>query len=321
MVGVIISYFLDPACDKLQKHGLSRTMSSLLILALFLIIIYLFVVTLGPILYNQLLELASHIPDYLIYLNNWIRPIIDRLLQTFGFSLEEQYTNSDLIQTISSYVLGFSSKLVTNIWYSGIAIINIISLVFITPIVTFYLLRDWDCLVKKIANLFPPKHKKTIFQQFNLIDKALSGFIRGQTNVCIIQSIFYAISLSLVGLNFGFLIGFLTGLLAIIPYFGVFIGMLTGITVAFFQFGDTTNILSVLAIFLVGQFLEGNFITPKLVGDKVGLHPAMIIFSLLAGGSLFGFIGILLAIPATSIIVIVFKFFLSKYFASKSYNN
>jgi len=168
-----------------------------------------------------------------------------------------------------------------------------------------------------LENLIPKKYRKSVKEQFLAIDHTLSGYIRGQTNVCILLGVFYAAGLSLVGLNHGFLIGFLTGVFSFIPYFGVFIGMFIGMAIAFFQFDSYMSIGLVLAVFLVGQFVEGNFVTPKLVGGKVGIHPVLIIFALLVGGALFGFLGILFAIPAIAVIGVLIRFMVKKYTKSK----
>ena len=171
----------------------------------------------------------------------------------------------------------------------------------------------------KINTWLPPAYAPTIREQIRLIDNALSGYIRGQTNVCLLLGTFYAIGLSLVGLDFGLFIGLGTGLLSFIPYVGIMFGLVVGLIVAFFQFGDMTHISIVLGIFVLGQIIEGNFITPKLVGDKVGLHPVWIIFGMLAGAALFNFIGILLAVPVTAMIAVLVRFGLNKYLNSGFY--
>ena len=196
---------------------------------------------------------------------------------------------------------------------SGVAFINIISLILITPIVAFYLLRDWDKVVAHIDALLPRKRAETIRQQLVIIDNTLAGFVRGQLNVCILLGIYYAIFLTILGLNFGFVIGLATGFLVIFPYVGLLVGMAAGITVAFFQFGEMSQVLMVLGVFISGQVIEGNFVTPKLVGDKVGLHPVWIIFAMLAGGALFGFVGVLLAVPMAAVIGVLIRFGLGEY--------
>ena len=317
IVGIIIAYFLDPAADKLEKKGWDRSYATLFILLLFILCIIIFSYSLGPILYRQLIALITDIPRYIINITNILSPYLNSLYNKLGY--ENNIQQGIILKEISEYALTLSKGIFANIWHSSIAIINFLSLIFITPIVTFYLLKDWDIITAKISILIPKKYYSDFLNQCKNIDIVLSSYIRGQTNVCLILGIFYAICLSLVGLNFGFLIGFLTGIFSFIPYFGMLIGMLIGTIVALFQSDGSLFVILVISIFLLGQFIEGNFITPRLVGDKVGIHPALIIFSLLVGGTLFGFVGILFAIPTIAIIGVLGRFFIKKYIKSKFY--
>jgi predicted PurR-regulated permease PerM len=319
MIGLLIAYFLDPAVDKLRKYGISRGLASVSILSIFILAVFVFCITLGPILYHQLISLLATIPSYLAELSSAFSPHLAEIYDKFGY--EEVVDNSTLVQKLSAQFLKLSSSLFSNIWHSSLVLINGFVLFFITPIITFYFLRDWDKLVLGIYSLVPKKNQKETKEQFKEIDKTLSAYIRGQTNVCLILGAFYAICLTFVGLNHGFVIGFFAGILAFIPYFGAFLGMAIAVLLAFLQFTSPMEIVSVLLVFVIGQFIEGNFITPKLVGDKVGIHPALIIFSLLAGGVLFGFVGILFAIPAISIIGVITRFYNKKYLASKFFKD
>jgi predicted PurR-regulated permease PerM len=182
------------------------------------------------------------------------------------------------------------------------------------------LLRDWDYITESIDSLLPRKHVDVIREQLAIIDATLAGFLRGQLNVCLLLGAYYAIGLSLVGLNSGFLIGMITGFMVIFPYVGLLVGMASGLAVAFFQFEDMMSIILVLLVFVSGQLLEGNFITPKLVGEKVGLHPVWIIFAMLAGAALFGFVGILIAVPFAAVVGVLTRFAISKYRDSDYYS-
>ena len=204
---------------------------------------------------------------------------------------------------------------------STLAVVNVLLLIFITPIVTFYILLDWHKITNKVESWFPKAHTKTIKEQLSYVDTALSGYIRGQTNVCLLLGAFYAVGLSLAGLDFGLFIGLATGILSFIPYVGILFGVTIGMMVALFQFGDSIHLLLVFAIFVVGQFIEGNFITPKLVGDKVGLHPVWIIFGMLSGAALFDFVGVLLAVPVTAVLGVIVRFAMKKYLSSPIYSN
>jgi len=209
--------------------------------------------------------------------------------------------------------------LAQGIFDGGVAIFNVISLLVITPIVCFYLLRDWDILVEKIDSWLPREYSDQIREVLVEIDKTIARFVRGQMTVGLLLAVIYSVGLTMVGLDFGLLVGILTGLLSFIPYFGMFIGLLTASAISFFQFGDLVSILLVVVVFVLGQIIESVFLTPKLVGGAVGLHSVWVIFSLMAGGALFGFIGVLLAVPFAAIIGILMRFFLAQYLASAVY--
>jgi len=326
IVGALVAYFLDPVADKLESSGLSRTSATSAIIVIFSLIMIVMCLMVFPVLYDQLLDLYSNIP-------NIISSLQEKFNSTFGevYQRIQNIANGDNAADIGSkasdaskIILKFITDFLTSIIESGIALLNLLSLVFISPIVAFYMLRDYDKIVAKIDGWLPLEYAETIREQLSLIDTTLSGFVRGAINVCILQGIFYAICLSMAGLQYGLLIGFSTGILSFIPYVGMLIGMSTGLAVAFFQFGladgGMNSIMIVLAIFIVGQILEGNFLTPKLVGDKVGLHALWIMFGLLAGGSLFGFTGVLIAIPVSATLGVISRFLLSEYLNSTYYS-
>jgi predicted PurR-regulated permease PerM len=317
VLGALIAYFLDPAADKLEKWKFSRTLATTSITLLFFTLIGLVSLLVIPTLAHQISGLIADLPTYLSELE---KKYETQLFSWLG-SLPESYMESikSSASNFSSIMVKLASDMAGGLFQSGMAIINLLSLILITPVVAFYLLRDWDIIKIKFFALLPRKHEKTIREQLLLIDATLAGFIRGQINVCLFLGFFYAIGLSLTGLKFGVLIGIITGLLVILPYVGLMFGMLIGLTVAFFQFGTWDGILPVLAVFIIGQILEGNFITPKLVGEKVGLHPAWLIFGLLAGAALFGFVGVLIAVPVTAVIGVLIRFTISRYLHSSYY--
>ena len=199
------------------------------------------------------------------------------------------------------------------------AFANLISLLVITPVVAFYLLRDWDRLIARIDTWLPRDHAETIRERVREVDRTLAGFLRGQGTVCLILGLFYAIALSIAGLDFGLVVGLVAGLLSFIPYVGAIIGLVLSVGLALLQFDDWLRVAIVAGIFFVGQAVEGNFLTPKLVGESVGLHPVWIIFGLLAGGALFGFVGVLLAVPAAAVIGVGVRFALDRYLQSPYY--
>ncbi len=319
VLGIMIAYFLDPAADRLQAKGFSRGLATTILTGLFFVILFLLSLIIFPVIANQFSGLVAALPDYIIaFEQSYGEQIKERL---GGLGAEQMEHIKSAINNISGTAIKLGGDLVANLFLSGMALINLLSLVLITPIVAFYILRDWDKIVIRVDTLLPRKHADVIREQLCIIDETLAGFIRGQINVCLILSTYYAIGLSLAGLHFGIVIGLATGFLVIFPYVGLMLGMGIGMGVAFFQFGDMASVLTVLAVFVTGQIIEGYFITPKLVGEKVGLHPVWIIFGMLAGAALFGFVGILLAIPVTAIIGVLTRFAIGRYQASSYYND
>jgi predicted PurR-regulated permease PerM len=311
VLGMATAYFLDPAGDKLQRLGLSRTNATLLITVLFFSLILLVTMLVAPLLISQMTDLIAVIPDYVAQFERDIVPVMEQKLSVLSPSLMQDIKSS--LTSSSGIIAGGIANFFGNALTSSFAFLNILSLVLITPVVSFYLLRDWDQLVHHVDSLLPRSKRETIREQCIIIDRTLAGFVRGQLNVCILLGLYYAILLTLAGLNFGFLIGLATGFLVIFPYVGLLVGMLTGLTIAFFQFSEWIPVLTVLAVFISGQIIEGNFVTPKLVGDKVGLHPAWIIFAMLSGAALFGFVGVLLAVPIAAMLGVLIRFALVRY--------
>lgn len=311
VLGMGTAYFLDPAADRLQKLGLSRGMATLTITAVFFLLIVLVLMIALPVIVSQLSALLDTLPLYVMQMERDVIPALERKMRMVSPELMEHIktTLTGSSWMITRTVAEFFGSALT----SGVAFINIISLVLITPIVSFYLLRDWDKIVRHMKALIPVRHKDTVVEQLRLIDRTLSGFVRGQLNVCILLGLYYATMLSIVGVNFGFIIGLATGFLVIFPYVGLLVGMSVGLAVTFFQFDDWAPVLIVLAIFVTGQIIEGNFVTPKLVGDKVGLHPVWIIFAMLAGAALFGFVGVLLAVPMAAVLGVLIRFAIARY--------
>lgn len=320
VVALITAYFLDPAADKLEKYGLSRFASTLTITIIFFLVTISCSLLMMPLIYEQLLGLLDKIPEYTRSIQNDLLPAFSSIMNKIDPDAIGNIQNS--VKDVSKFALKIVGDILKSIWASGVAVLNLLSLLFITPIVTFYVLRDWDVMMDKISSWLPQKHKDVILEQFRLIDITLSGYIRGQTNVCLLLGTFYAIGLMLAGLDFGLVIGLTTGILSFIPYVGLLVGMSVGLCVAFVQFGGLEGLSSiaiVAGIFVIGQVIEGNFVSPKLVGDKVGLHPVWIMFGMLAGAALFGFVGVLISVPVTSILGVLMRFVLAKYLDSSLY--
>lgn len=318
VVGILAAYFLDPAADKMERTGLSRTLATVLLMVAFFSIITLAGVMLLPMIAHQLVELINTLPALSAELEQNYRPSIEsyigQLAPTQIDSVRETFDK------FSASALDYVGEIGAGIFSSGFAILNLLSLFLITPVVMFYLLRDWNVIMQELDELLPLKHAETIRTQMRAIDTTMAGFIRGQLNVCLILATFYAVGLSITGLHFGMAIGIITGLLVIFPYVGFMLGLVIGMAVAFFQFDTAFQIGMVLSVFVVGCALEGAFITPKLVGEKVGLHPLWIIFGMLAGAALFGFVGVLIAVPTTAVIGVLIRFWVGRYLASRYYS-
>ena len=315
VAGMALAYFLDPVADRIQRLGLSRLAASTIILIAFLLIFVLVLMIVIPLVVSQSAEFARRLPDYLTQLQELIfRLESQQLPDWFEASLagiQESFAG------LVSQGAGLAGTLASQIWTSGMALINLAALFVITPVVAFYLLLDWDRIVRKVDGWVPRDHLADVRAIARDMDLAIAGFVRGQGTVCIILGLFYAIGLSLVGLNFGLLIGMFAGLISFIPYVGSLIGLVLSIGVAVVQFWpDYIWIAAVAGIFFAGQFLEGNILQPKLVGSSVGLHPVWLMFALFAFASLFGFLGMLIAVPAAAVVGVLVRFALGRYLES-----
>jgi predicted PurR-regulated permease PerM len=207
-----------------------------------------------------------------------------------------------------------------SIWTGGKALVSFASVLIVMPVVTFYLIRDWHRMIEIVDSWVPVRQRETVRQLGREIDAAISGFVRGQLAVCLVLGLYYAVGLTLVGLHFGLLIGLIAGLITFVPYVGSMTGLLIAASIALAQFWpDWKRIVAVVAIFLVGQFVEGNILSPKFVGERVGLHPVWMIFAMFAFGYLFGFVGLLLAVPLAAAIAVLFRFGMRQYLASPFY--
>ncbi|MBP7709982.1 MAG: AI-2E family transporter [Rickettsiales bacterium] len=315
ILSLIIAYFLDPLVDRFcTKCKLSRLAATSIILGLFLVILVALCSLLLPIIYTQFLSLLEALPGYFQILVNDFYPKIAASLNKAGFKLDTDFSHLIANEQVTTKFVDLSQNIFNNALSSSVFLINILSLVFITPILVFYLLKDWDLLVAKINNYLPRTVSSSVKKIAADIDKTLSGYVRGQFNVCLILGIIYSSLLSFTGLNFGFLIGFLTGLFSFIPYVGMLSGVTAAVAVALFQWGfDGGHITAISVVFIFGQILESNFLTPKLIGEKIGLHPVWLIFGLFIFGALFGFVGVLIAVPLTAICGVIIKHFALEY--------
>ena len=315
VAGAAVAYLLDPVCDRLQRLGLGRTLATTVVTLAFVVLVALLLLLLLPTLYHQLVSFIESLPSIIENIRERVLPLIEELRQAAGQTAQISQAAGDFAGRAVNWVLQALGTLISG----GLALVNILSLVFITPVVTFYLLRDWDRVLAHIDALLPREHAEIIREQARLVNETLSGFVRGQATVCFLLGAFYAVALSLAGLNFGLVIGLIAGILSFIPFVGTIFGFVASTGLALAQFDEWHRIAIVIAIFLFGQMVEGNFLTPKLVGDRVRLHPVWVIFALLAGGTLFGFVGVLLAVPTAAVIGVLARFAISRYTASPIY--
>lgn len=317
IIGAAAAYLLDPVVVWLQRFGWSRALSTTVICVAFVGVVAGVIFLIVPVLYDQTMALIGALPD----LVSRGLDLVQNNLHKFAARLSpEQYEKVQ--ETVGSHAgeaVGWLAGLFAGLWSGGLAIINVISLVFITPLVTFYLMRDWPKVVASVDKCLPRDHAGTIRAVLADIDRALAGFIRGQAFVCLFLGVAYTITLTIAGLQFALLLGIVIGVLAIIPIVGTAIGAVSCITLAVVQFGNWQDVLTVAAIFAVIQSFEGNILQPKLVGDRVGLHPLWIVFALMAGGALVGFLGILLAVPMAAVIGVLARFGISRYLAGSFY--
>ena len=311
VAGLAIAYFLDPLADRLESFGFSRALATTIIILSFFILVIILIILLLPLLQAQIISLVSMLPDLIEKMRVFIQPLVERFQAGLAPEALDQ-----LKLTVGSYggtVIKWFSGLVSEVWRGGLAFFNLLSLIIITPVVAFYLLRDYDFIIEWVDNHLPRNSRTTINQQFHLIDEAIAGFVRGQASVCLVLMVWYGVGLTSIGLNSGLLVGIGAGAISFIPYVGAATGITVGLAIALLQFSDSTLILLVGLIFIIGQIAESYILTPRLVGDRVGLHPVWIIFALLAGGSLLGFTGILLSVPSAAVIGVLTRFALTRY--------
>ena len=318
LAGLVIAYFLDPVADYGERFGLKRAASALIALTLFGLVLVLVFVLVVPPLQTQIAGLIAQSGTLLESLRSAVLRLLSLLDEELPPATVEQLKTA--VNAKLGDVVSLAGVVITQVLSSGIALANLLSLVFITPVVAFFLLRDWDRMTRRVDSWLPLRHRATIREQARLVDESLSGYLRGQAWVCLVLGTFYGVALSAAGLAYGFAIGAFVGLLVIVPYLGALAGGVLSLGLSLTQFQDWRHALMVLGIFLVGQAVEGNYLSPKLVGRNVHLHPVWVMFALLAFGALFGFTGLILAMPLAAITGVLARFALARYLASPLYD-
>lgn len=317
VAGMAIAYFLDPFCDRLEERGCSRTLATTIVAIGFSLVVLLLLGLIVPTAVIQLSDFIARIPQYLSSLQEMVKVIGERLDGSFWEDMIKRARQAS--SESSGQLTEVLWSTLSGIWSGGMALINLLSLLFLTPVVSFFLLRDWDKLVQRIDSWLPRRQAPTIRQLAGEADDILAAWVRGVLMVCVILATFYSVSLTLVGLQSGLVVGMISGFLSFIPFVGALTGFVLSVGLALLQFDSLLPVIVVAAVYGIGQVAEGNFLTPMLVGDRVGLHPVLAIFAFLAGGALFGFTGVMLALPVAAVMGVLARHGLKRYLDSSLY--
>jgi predicted PurR-regulated permease PerM len=313
VLGGAIAYFIDPVADRLERMGLSRAAATGVITVLAVLLFIIVAVAVVPALISQMVDLVGILPQV-------FRDLQTFLNQKFPSLLDEGSNLRVILASLEDTIRGKGGALLSGAVGSAMSLLNIVILVVIVPVVSVYLLLDWDRMIARIDELLPRDHAPVIRRLAAEIDTTLAAFIRGMGTVCAILGTYYAVALMAVGLDFGLLVGFIAGLVTFIPYLGALIGGALAIGLAMFQFwGDWGSIGLVTLVFVIGQVAEGNFLTPKLVGNSVGLHPVWLLLALSVFGAMFGFVGMLVAVPMAAALGVIARFATEQYTTSRLY--
>ncbi len=318
VAAAVIAYALDPPTSRLTKLGLPRGMSALLMILLALTAVLLFALLLYPLLLAQIGLLVYRIPQYAFLVQGWARGILTELQQNFGPELVNDRLR-DLVSGQAASMLSILLSTVTGVIGSSFAIFNVLSLAVVTPVVGFYLLRDWPYVIRMVDSWLPVRYAMVLRAQAREADQVLSAWVRGQALCCLILALYYAVGLSMAGLDLGLIVGLTAGLLSFIPYVGSISGAVTSIGLALAQFPDWRGVAVVGGILVAGHILEGYIIYPRFLGDRVELPAVWVIFALFAGAAAFGFVGVMLAVPMAATIGVLCRFWLRRYLASPLY--
>ena len=329
VAGMILAYLFDPLADRLERMGLNRLGAALLIVVFISLVFLLLLILFVPVLAHQLASFIESLPDLVTRLQALVAQEGGALGGKLGsdvlekLGLDEKLASKDVQKSLGDIVgqgAQWMLSFLKSLWSGGQALIGVFSLLVVTPVVAFYLLLDWDRMIATLDRLAPPAHRDHVRVLAQEMNSAVAGFLRGQSLVCLFLGLWYGVGLSLIGLKFGFLIGICAGVLSFIPYVGSLTALVFSAVMAIVQGWPSLSLFGMaMTVVGVGQFLEGNVLTPRLVGASVGLHPVWLMFALFAFGSLFGFTGLILAVPVAAVIGVLFRFALVRYFESPIY--
>ncbi|MQQ07662.1 AI-2E family transporter [Epibacterium sp. SM1979] len=327
ILGAAIAYLIDPVADRLEAWGMSRTGATAAITIGAVVVFLVMLIIVLPSLIGQMIDLVRVLPEALGHLRGFAQ-------EHFPQIFDQDSRMHQLVLTVTNSLRDKSVVILETALGSAVSLLNVLILLVIVPVVAVYLLLDWDRMIERIDALLPRDHAPIIRQLAGDIDAVLASFIRGMGTVCLILGTYYAVALMAVGLNFGLAVGFVAGLVTFIPYLGSLIGGALAIGLAIFQYwgaievvnGDTVTYATdwmrigvVAAIFIAGQIVEGNYLTPKLVGSSVGLHPVWLLLALSVFGALFGFVGMLVAVPFAAALGVLARFLIDQYLDSRLY--
>ena len=318
LVGIALAYLGDPIVDRLESLGIGRTAGVLVVFMAFLLVFVGSLLIVVPVLFREIGALIRDIPAFIIWLQQTTSPY---LLETFGidpFNFDTDVLKNRITSDWQE-TGGMVGRVLSEITASGVALLLTLANVALTPVVAFYMLRDWDQVMARLQEMIPRDLVEDTVILLTECDEVLSSFLRGQMLIMILLGFIYALGLTIVGLKLALVIGMLAGLASIVPYLGFFVGIFAATLAALFQFQDAIHLVYIGIVFGVGQILEGMVLTPWLVGDRIGLHPVAVIFAVLAGGQLFGFVGVLLALPVAAVIMVFVRHLHQSYLNSEYY--
>lgn len=321
VLGALIAYLMDPAADWLQKHHVHRGIAAAFITTFLFATIIGLIAWLGPLLYHQVVDLVAKVPAMIREVELALRDDTAPLFRTLNRLGGAEETIPSSLGELMQRGVSSAGLVVSGLLASAASILNVLALLLITPIVCFYFIRDWAGVVDHADTLLPRAYAPTIREQLHKINVTLAAYLRGQLTIMLLLSVFYAIIFTVLTVKYAILLGLVAGMFVIIPYVGTWVSVGLGMAVAYSQFGVTTPFWIMLGIYVLGQFLESQILTPKIVGDKVGVHPLWMLFGMLAGGVLLGFVGVLLAVPLTAVISVLVKFIIERYLHSTLYTD
>lgn len=317
-IAAMLAYLGDPLADRLQRLGMGRSWAVSIVFTVIAVVFIGILLLLVPLISHQVENLSDNLPHYVEWARGTALPWIQQRLH-----LEPDTFNADKVLAAIREHMGsigsIAARTVAKVTQSGMGVITWMTNMVLIPVVAFYLLRDWDTMIAHIQRLLPRSIEPTVVRLSRESDQVLGAFVRGQLLVMLALGVFYGIALTAVGISIGPLIGMIAGLLSFVPYLGFMIGFVAAMVAALVQYGDWMHVILVCVVFTVGQLLEGYVLVPRLVGGKIGLHPVAVIFAVLAGGHLFGFLGVLLALPAASVVVVLLRYVFARYRESDLY--